>query len=54
MKVYINEKELVIMAEPKAIRFNLTKNVENSLKHEIDHMIKRREILAQDLIKKLD
>ena len=38
--------------EPKAIRFSLTKRVDDSPKHEIDHTIKRNKCLAEHVIKR--
>ena len=40
MAVYIENNELVIIREPKTIRFDLYKEVDNTLKHEIDQIIK--------------
>ena len=40
MGMHIHDNEHVIITEPKTICFNLTKNVENSLKDETDHCIK--------------
>ena len=40
MGMYFNGNKLVIIKGPKTICFNLTNKVDNSLKHEIDQMIK--------------
>ena len=52
MRVYIDDNELVIMIEPKPIRVNLTKVVDNNLKHDIDLIMKRKGFLAEPVIKK--
>ena len=52
MRVYIDDNELVIMIEPKPIRVNLTKVVDNNLKHDIDLIMKRKGFLAVPVIKK--
>lgn len=41
------------MTEPKTSRFHLTKKIDNNLKHDIDHIIKSNEVLAEYIIKKL-
>ena len=46
MGVYTDESKLVIITVP-----SLTKNVKNSLKHEIDHIIKNNDCLVQYAIK---
>ena len=43
MGEHINDNKLVIIEEPKNIRFNLTKMVENNLKHEIKYIEKHNE-----------
>ena len=40
MRIYIGDNKLVITTEPKNFYFDLPKNVGNSLKHEIDSIIK--------------
>ena len=50
MGVYIDAKNLIIITEP--IRFDLSKKVDNSLKHEINSIIKHNEFLAEHVIKK--
>ena len=39
MGVYIADNKLVIIREPKSICLNLTKKVDDSIKHEIDSVI---------------
>ena len=51
MEVYIKCNKIVIITEPKTIRFNLTKKTDNSLKHEIDFTIKHSEFLSEHTIK---
>ena len=50
MRKYINDNNLVIITETKAIRFDLTKEIDNSLKHEIDFIIKHNRVLAEHRI----
>ena len=52
MGVCIDDNKLVIITEPKTIRFNLAKKVDSSLKHETDHAIKCNGSLAKHTIKK--
>ena len=47
----IEDSMLVIITEPKIIRFDLLKDVSNNLKHEIDSIIKHNEYLAENTIK---
>ena len=51
MGVHIDSNKLVIITEPKAIHFDLSKDVDNNLKHEIDFIIKHNELLAEHAIK---
>ena len=51
MSVYIDDNKLVIMTEPKTIHFNMTKNVDNNLKHGTDDIRKCNEILPEHVIK---
>ena len=51
MGVYIQDKKLVIIAQPKTIRFNLTKKIDSNLKHDFGHIIKHIEFLAEQRIK---
>ena len=44
MGEYIEGNKPVIITEPKAIHFYLSKKVDNSLKHEIDFTIKHNEL----------
>ena len=44
MEVCVREKKLVITAGPKIIHFDLSKDVDNNLKHEIDSIIKHNEL----------
>ena len=50
MRKYINDNNLVIITETKAIRFDLTEETDNSLKHEIDFIIKHNRVLAEHRI----
>ena len=50
MGVYIDDIKHVIITKPKTICFNLTENVDNSLKHEIDFIIKYNKFLAEHRI----
>ena len=40
MRVHIEDNKLVIIAEPKTFHFDLSENVDNCLKCEIDYIIK--------------
>ena len=51
MVVYIDNNKLSIITMPKTIRFNLAKKMDNSLKQEIDFVIKRNGFLAEERIK---
>ena len=51
MGVIINDNKLATITEPKTIHFDLPKKIDNSLKHEIDFLIKHNEFLAEDTIK---
>ena len=51
MGVHTDGKKLAITAEPKAIRLDLNKKIEGSLKHEIDSIIKHNEFLAKQRTK---
>ena len=46
MRMHIDNK-LVIITEPKTIRFDVPKDVGNNLKHEIDSIIKHSKFLAE-------
>ena len=52
MGVHIGDNQLVITAEPKTIHFDLSKDVDNNLKHEIDFIIEHNEILSEELLLK--
>ena len=52
MGVYIVDNKLVIITVPRSICINLTNKDRNSLKHEIDHIIKRNGYVAKRRIKK--
>lgn len=43
MGEHINDNKLVIIEEPKNIRLNLTKKVDNNLKHETKYIKKHNE-----------
>ena len=51
MGVYIGDNKLVITTERKTFHFDLHKNVDNSLKHEIDSITKHNELSAEHSIK---
>ena len=51
MGVYIDDNQIVIITEPKAICFSLRKKVDNSLNHKIGHFIKHNGFLAEQRIK---
>ena len=44
--MYIDDNKLVIIKEAETVSFSLAKKVDKSLKHEVDHIVKRNEILA--------
>ena len=52
MGVHIGDNQLVITAEPKTIHFDLSKDVDNNLKHETDFIIEHNEILSEQLLLK--
>lgn len=54
MGMTIKDKKLVIIAEAKAIQFDLLKDVGINLKHEIDFTIKHNESLPEHTTKKQD
>ena len=47
MGVFIGDNKLVITTERKTFHFDLHKNVDNSLKHEIDSITKHNELSAE-------
>ena len=51
MGVYFDDNKLVIIAEPRSICFNLINKTDNSLKHEINYVIKDKGYLAEQKIK---
>ena len=51
MGVFIEGNKVAIITQPKTIPFGLPKNVDNSLRHEINLIIKHNEFLAEDTIK---
>ena len=51
MGVITKEKKLVIIAETKTIHFDFSKDASNSLKHEIDFIIKHNEVLIEHKVK---
>ena len=51
MSMHIDDNKLAIITEPKTICFNLTKNVDDSLRQEIDQIIKHNGFLAEQRIK---
>ena len=53
--MHIDSNKLVIITEPKTIHFDLSKDVDNNLKYEIDFIIKHNEFLiAENTIRKQD
>ena len=46
MRVPTVDNELVTTTEPKTFRFDLPKDVDNNLKHEIYSILKQNELLA--------
>ena len=48
----INDNKLVIIKEPKAINFDITKNIEKNVNYEINFVIKHNEFLAVQAIKR--
>ena len=51
MGVPIGDNKVVITTKPETICFDLPKDVENNLKHEINSIIKYDELLAEYAIK---
>ena len=51
MGMYINDNKLVTIIVPKTICFDLSKKIDNSLKHEINFIVKRSEFLGEHKIK---
>ena len=51
MRVQIEDNKLVITTEQKIIHFDLYKNVDNNMKHEIDSIINHNENLTEHTIK---
>ena len=49
--VVIKDNKLVITTEPKTIHFDLSKDVDNNLKHEINFIIKNKKFAAEYTIK---
>ena len=47
MGVHNGDNKRVVTTEPKTIHFDLSKDVDNNLKHEINSIIKHNEILAE-------
>ena len=43
MTAFIKDNEHIIIAEPKTIHFDLPKDFNNNLKHEIDFIVKHSE-----------
>ena len=52
-EAYIDDKKRVIINKPTTIRFELSKNVDQTLKHEIDFIIKRNELKIKNRISPL-
>ena len=53
MGVKIEDNMLVIITEPKTIHFDLPKDVNKSLKYEVDSIIKHNTFLAEHTKKKI-
>ena len=51
MRVTIKDYKLAIITEPKAIHFDLSKDGDNNLKHEMDFIIEQKEFLGEQTIK---
>ena len=51
MGVHIEDNKPVIRIKPKTIRLDLSKDVDNNLKYEIDFIIKHNKSLAEQVIK---
>ena len=51
MGVNIEDNRHVITTEPKTFHFDLPKDLDNNLKHEIDSIIKYNELIAEHTIK---
>ena len=49
--VVIKDNKLVITTEPKTIHFDLSEDVDNNLKHEINFIIKNNKFAAEYTIK---
>ena len=46
--MYTDDNKLVKMTEPKSISFNFTKKADNSLMHEVNHIIKHNGFLTEN------
>ena len=51
MDVIINDKKLVLIAEPKTFHFGLSKDIDNNMKYETDCIIKYNEFSVEHTIK---
>ena len=51
MGVHIEDNRLLIIAEPKTVHFNLSKDVDRKMKYETDFITKHDELLAEYAIK---
>ena len=49
--MYTDDNKLVKMTEPKSISFNVTKKADNSLMHEVNHIIKHNGFLTENRTK---
>ena len=49
--MYIEDNKLAIITEPKTVNFDLSKDLDNNLKYEINFMIKHNKLLAEHTIK---
>ena len=52
--MYTDDNKLVKMTEPKSISFNFTEKADNSLMHEVNHIIKHNGLLTENRKKKRD
>ena len=51
MGVHIEDNKLVVVTEPKSFHFDLLKDVDINLRHEVYFIIKQNELLAESAIK---
>ena len=51
MGVDIGDSKLTIITKPKNFRYDLPKDIDNTLEHEIDYIIRHNKLLAVYAIK---